>query len=1025
MSDNSDLSTRIGLTGDDEVRAKLQQLGTDGAASFGKIGAAADASTARIQAAYARLAQSVDPAAKAQARIAQGQDTLNAAFGRGLISQDQYDKTLQQLTSRWTSYASAAAAGARGIEGVERLARSGIENLSRGDYAGAIARIGLLTAHISGATIAAVALGAAFIGIPGAVVAAAQQSEIAIQRIRNAVTVSGGASGLTPGAIAALAPGLNASTTLSLAGARTALTGFVGAGLPESLIAPAARLLPDFAAATGVGNDDAQHQLLAMLADPAKAADALVNSFHALDTAGARQIQNLAEQGRVEQADKLIIDALSRSLAGTAQQSETTLERIGTFFSDLWSGLGNAGRQATGGATVEEQLALARSGQSYVIGDTPVYVPPDQAAASDLARRKAVDDLVASLRGQEAQQERLIDQGAALALSYQPADAATLLLSNQLVKLDDAGKAAADQLKAASDALAAGLASPDMAQKLQVLQQIVTSIDNAASNVGRAAGNQKSPLQIQLEALTAQGAAISAPERDRAIAQARAAIEEQYQSNLRNPQVTQSDADAVRQQALANLGASTDNIDRDLAARLTAATAALSAQAAAYGVDAAAAERARIAGEAEAAYLTGATRDRQAYEGALLRQAEAQHQLAAAQAEYGAHNDLAASQNLLGASANGPAALRAAEIANQARGSAIQIFGTDQTAEAQKLIADLTQINMLRDQNNRLVAANDEDRQLQQTLAEKTLELSLMTQDAGLRAQELADLRTRNELINQGYQVGTQAFTDELAKRTAINVAIAQADVEIQRVQNTQREWTQDAREAAGIVTNAFEDMTIRGKNFRDTVKDIENQLVQLIDRIFIEQPLQNAIVSLFGGKPQSTSSGLDLLSALAGKIGIGNLFSTAGGNDGGSDFGLDSAFAAAGSLFPEAKGDAFDRSGRVPKYFAEGGIFGAATLFSIANGGGLGVLGERGPEAVMPLARLPGGSLGVRSAGGGQGGDSHYYIDARGATPGVEDKIANIIRYVQGIDASIEKRAVSAVAAAGRSNPRLFTNGR
>src|SRR6185312_12156256 len=135
--------------------------------------------------------------------------------------------------------------------------------------------------------------------------------------------------------------------------------------------------------------------------------------------------------------------------------------------------------------------------------------------------------------------------------------------------------------------------------------------------VGIAAQHQRSPADIELESLQRQGSAIAAPERDRAIAQARAAIEERYQSDLANPQLA-AGADAARAQALANLGASTGNIDRDLQARLTATTAALTAQAQAYGVDAAAAERARIAGEAEIAFLTGATRNRQAYEAALL-----------------------------------------------------------------------------------------------------------------------------------------------------------------------------------------------------------------------------------------------------------------------------------------------------------------------------------------------------------------------------------------------------------------------
>jgi phage-related minor tail protein len=68
-------------------------------------------------------------------------------------------------------------------------------------------------------------------------------------------------------------------------------------------------------------------------------------------------------------------------------------------------------------------------------------------------------------------------------------------------------------------------------------------------------------------------------------------------------------------------------------------------------------------------------------------------------------------------------------------------------------------------------------------------------------------------------------------------------------------------------------------------------------------------------------------------------------------------------SLF-SANGNAFNPSGVVP--FANGGVVSSPQLFAFGNGGSLGVMGEAGPEAILPLARGPGGKLGVRSSGGG-----------------------------------------------------------
>lgn len=72
--------------------------------------------------------------------------------------------------------------------------------------------------------------------------------------------------------------------------------------------------------------------------------------------------------------------------------------------------------------------------------------------------------------------------------------------------------------------------------------------------------------------------------------------------------------------------------------------------------------------------------------------------------------------------------------------------------------------------------------------------------------------------------------------------------------------------------------------------------------------------------------------------------------------------------LFGFADGGTFGPSGPVP--FANGGIVTSPQLFKFAQGGSLatGVMGEAGPEAIIPLQRGAGGKLGVRAYGGGGG---------------------------------------------------------
>ena len=67
------------------------------------------------------------------------------------------------------------------------------------------------------------------------------------------------------------------------------------------------------------------------------------------------------------------------------------------------------------------------------------------------------------------------------------------------------------------------------------------------------------------------------------------------------------------------------------------------------------------------------------------------------------------------------------------------------------------------------------------------------------------------------------------------------------------------------------------------------------------------------------------------------------------------------GGLMPFADGASFSQGRVMP--FAKGGVVAQATAFPMRGGSGL--MGEAGPEAIMPLARGADGRLGVRASGG------------------------------------------------------------
>lgn len=63
---------------------------------------------------------------------------------------------------------------------------------------------------------------------------------------------------------------------------------------------------------------------------------------------------------------------------------------------------------------------------------------------------------------------------------------------------------------------------------------------------------------------------------------------------------------------------------------------------------------------------------------------------------------------------------------------------------------------------------------------------------------------------------------------------------------------------------------------------------------------------------------------------------------------------------------------------FADGGVVRATTFFPM--GGGTGLMGEAGAEAILPLRRGSDGALGVASAGGGGGAQVVFNVTATDA---------------------------------------------
>ncbi len=91
-------------------------------------------------------------------------------------------------------------------------------------------------------------------------------------------------------------------------------------------------------------------------------------------------------------------------------------------------------------------------------------------------------------------------------------------------------------------------------------------------------------------------------------------------------------------------------------------------------------------------------------------------------------------------------------------------------------------------------------------------------------------------------------------------------------------------------------------------------------------------------------------------------------------------------SLFQKnAMGNVYDAGNKISK-FAYGGVVNKPKLFPMANG--IGLMGEAGPEAILPLQRGRGGKLGVIAQGGGTGNIT-VNVDASGSSAEGDNQIS------------------------------------
>lgn len=156
---------------------------------------------------------------------------------------------------------------------------------------------------------------------------------------------------------------------------------------------------------------------------------------------------------------------------------------------------------------------------------------------------------------------------------------------------------------------------------------------------------------------------------------------------------------------------------------------------------------------------------------------------------------------------------------------------------------------------------------------------------------------------------------------------VAAFDGELARMQETMlftgREVNTLATGIGGGLRRAFDGLVFDGVKLSDALRMVARSMSDQVYNVAL-RPVQNAVGGFLANGVNSLLSG----------------------------------------LLPFEKGGSFAQGRVMP--FARGGVVSSPTSFPMR--GGRGLMGEAGPEAIMPLARGPDGRLGVQTAGGGRG---------------------------------------------------------
>lgn len=256
------------------------------------------------------------------------------------------------------------------------------------------------------------------------------------------------------------------------------------------------------------------------------------------------------------------------------------------------------------------------------------------------------------------------------------------------------------------------------------------------------------------------------------------------------------------------------------------------------------------------------------------------------------------------------------------------IIGSVASAASAKFEEWSNSLNKIDKKTKKIIEAWKElQSQIGQDIASAKLDQNLI----GVDTYTSEYMKTRADLMNQATNAGIPLTPEKIA-------SIDQAADSLARTKAETEKLTDSFNFAKDATNSFFSDMREGLREGQSLWESFGNAVTNVLDKI-LDKIMNIGVDYLFDA--------LGGMGTKGGKTSFswGNIASSIGGFFGGS--------TSASTPAPAAKGGAFTN-----------GVYSSPTLFKFANGGQFGVMGEAGPEAVMPLRRGSDGSLGVDAEG-------------------------------------------------------------